>query len=232
MSNMAVASQTEVAWGNNPITLAQASEFAAKVTGARGDQDTIAQNLTRIPPAWMVRGVFFEGLARLIAQARSEQASTELFQRASLPHRTTSFKHYPLRDFYKLYYLATRLLHPTMPLGPSMCEVAKTFFPIFRSSTLGKTMNALMGDKPRTILPLLAKAYNLSAGGPTHEAELTGEREVTWRCTVEAVEWYVDTFTGIVAGAMPPGTESALRIEVAEKAASGAAVRYRFVIGF
>ena len=52
----------------------------------------------------------------------------------------------------------------------------------------GKTMSALMGDKPRTILPLLAKAYNLSTEGNLHEAELTGEREVTWRCVAESID--------------------------------------------
>lgn len=217
-------------WGSQVVNLKQAEMFAARVTSVLSDQATIARNLVAFAPEMQVRGVFFEGLARIVRQAKGEVALTQLLRNAGAPEHAIAFRHYAHRDFYKLYYLAARLLFPAESFGRSLRLTARTFFPIFRDSLLGKTMNALMGDKPRTILPLLAKAYNLSVAGNEHTSELVGEREIAWGCRVEPVEWYEQTFAGIIEGTVPEGDQTALHVRTVSKSLRGSGIDYRFEI--
>ena len=215
-------------WGEAKITVAQANEFARSVTPVRGEQETVARNLLLFPSAIKVRGIFFEGVARVVAESQGPGAMAGLVAKAGIAAKTTAFRAYPHRDFYKLYYLAARLLYPTAPLFEGLRNTARTFFPIFKSSMLGRTMSALMGDRPTTILPLLARAYNVSVEGNDHKAELAGKTTLTWRCDVEPVEWYTETFAGIIEGSMPADVK--VRIAVEERATAGALARYRFRI--
>jgi uncharacterized protein (TIGR02265 family) len=215
-------------WGESKITVAQANEFAKSVTPVRADQEAVARNLLLFPPTIRVRGIFFEGVSRIVAGSQGPDGMAGLVARAGIAAKTTAFRAYPHRDFYKLYYLAARLLYPTAPLAEGLHSTARTFFPIFKSSMLGRTMSALMGDRPTTILPLLARAYNVSVEGNDHKAELVGKSTLEWRCEVEPVEWYTDTFRGIVEGSMP--TDVKVRITVEERGTAGSLARYRFRI--
>jgi uncharacterized protein (TIGR02265 family) len=216
-------------WGSRAITLAQAQEFAARVTSVPSDQATIAKNLAAMSPEIQVRGVFLEGLTRVVQQARSDTAALQLQRKAGIPEHAIPFRHYAHRDFYKLYYLTARLLHPSEKLAASLRITSRTFFPIFRNSLLGKTMGALMGEKPGTILPLLSRAYNLSVAGNEHTSEFVGEREIAWKCRVEPVEWYEQTFSGIIEGTAPDG-EASPRVRMLSKALRGGAAEYQFQI--
>lgn len=221
----------DTTWSDSKITVAQANEFAKVVTPMRADQEAVARNLLLFPSTIKVRGIFFEGVSRIVAETKGKEAMAELSARAGIAPKITAFRAYPHRDFYKLYYLAARLLHPATPLSQALRATARTFFPIFKSSLLGRTMSALMGDRPTTILPLLARAYNVSVEGNDHKAELAAganPRSLEWRCDVEPVEWYTDTFAGIVEGSMPPDIK--VRIAVEERATAGALARYRFRI--
>lgn len=230
-ATIAEGSEAEQArWGSQVVNLKQAEVFAARVTSVPSEQATIARNLVVFTPEMQVRGVFFEGLARIVRQAKGEVALAQLLRSAGAPEHPIAFRHYAHRDFYKLYYLASRLLYPAESFRRSLRLTARTFFPIFRDSLLGKTMNALMGDKPRTILPLLAKAYNLSVAGNEHTSELVGEREIAWGCRVEPVEWYEQTFTGIIEGTVPEGDETTLHVRTVSKSLRGAGIDYRFEI--
>jgi uncharacterized protein (TIGR02265 family) len=215
-------------WGDSKITTAQATEFAKTVTPMRGDQEIVAHNLMTFPPLVKVRGIFFEGLSRVVGESQGPTAMAGLLAKAGITTKTTAFRAYPHRDFYKLYYLAARLLYPATPLSTGLRNTARTFFPIFKNSLVGRTMSALMGDRPQTILPLLARAYNVSVEGNDHQAEAAGDRALSWRCDVEPVEWYVDTFTGIVEGSMPADVK--VRIAVEERTTAGQLARYRFRI--
>lgn len=215
-------------WGDGKITVAQANEFAKAVTPMRGDQEIVARNLLTFPSTVKSRGIFFEGLSRVVAEAQGPTAMAGLLAKAGISTKTTAFRSYPHREFYKLYYLTARLLYPAMPLSTGLRNVARTFFPIFKNSLVGRTMSALMGDRPQTILPLLARAYNVSVEGNDHQAEIAGERTLVWRCDVEPVEWYIDTFTGIVEGAMP--SDVRVKIAVEERGTAGELARYRFRI--
>jgi len=216
-------------WSDSKITVAQANEFARAITPVIADRETVAHNLVVFPPAIKVRGIFFEGLSRVIADSQGPEAMAGLLAQAGTAPKTTAFRAYPHRDFYKLYYLAARLLFPTKKLAEALRLTARTFFPIFKSSLLGRTMSALMGDRPTTLLPLLARAYNLSVEGNNHEAERAGERAFLWRCDVEPVDWYADTFTGIVEGSMPADFPAKITVEERTLAPGGLA-RYRFRI--
>jgi len=215
-------------WGEAKITVAQANEFARGVTPVRAEQEIVARNLLLFPPTIKVRGIFFEGLARIVAESAGPNAMAGLLARAGIVAKTTAFRAYPHRDFYKLYYLAARLLYPKAPLPEGLRSTARTFFPIFKSSLVGRTMSALMGDRPTTILPLLARAYNVSVEGNDHKAELVGRSSLVWRCDVEPVEWYTETFQGIIEGSMPADVK--VRVTVDERGTAGALARYRFRI--
>ena len=215
-------------WGDAKISVAQANEFARSVTPMRDEQELVSRNLLLFPTTIKVRGVFFEGVSRVVADAQGPNAMAGLLAKAGIAAKTTAFRAYSHRDFYKLYYLAARLLYPRAPLPEGLRSTARTFFPIFKSSLLGRTMSALMGDRPTTILPLLARAYNVSVEGNDHKAELVGKSSLVWRCDVEPVEWYTDTFQGIVEGSMPADVK--VRITIEERAAAGGLARYRFRI--
>jgi uncharacterized protein (TIGR02265 family) len=219
---------TSPAWGDDKIDLAQATAFAKLVTSNLTEQAEVARNLATFPTEIRVRGLFLEGLARVVEKLQGPTAMATLAECAGVPLKTIAFRSYPLRDFYRIYYLAARLLHPSTPMSESMRLVARTFFPIFQTSLLGRTMSALMGDQPSKLLPLLARAYNLSVDGNRHEANLCGPRELLWICEVEPVEWYTATFTGIIEGAMPAGTTAQVAVEA--RARSPGAVCYRFRI--
>ena len=224
------ATAPSAVWCDSKITVAQANEFAKSVTPMKGDQEAVARNLLLFPSTIKVRGIFFEGVSRIVAESKGRDAMAELAAQAGVAPKITAFRAYPHRDFYKLYYLAARLLHPATPMSQALRATARTFFPIFKSSLLGRTMSALMGDRPTTILPLLARAYNVSVEGNDHKAELTGDRALTWRCDVEPVDWYTDTVAGIVEGSMPADVK--VRIAVEERGTAGALARYRFAISW
>lgn len=217
-------------WSDQPISPATAAEFAASVAASAIDRAAIAQNLLDFPVDIKVRGVFFDGLCRIVAAQQGEEALAALRVRAGVPARLVSFEQYEHRDFYKLYYHAARLLHSSAPFPSALRQVAQTFFPIFRSSFLGKTMAALMGEKPKTLLPLLAKAYNISVQGNEHQAVLDGDRRLVWRCTVEPVEWYEETFRGIVEGAVPAETRTTLQITTTQRQRAAGRANYTFAI--
>lgn len=208
-----------------------ATELAARITCSPREQAAIARNLTSFPMEVRVLGVFFEGLGRVIAEARGQPALARLVSTSGAPERPVVFRQYPHQDFYRLYYLAARALFPNLSFPAALRCVAREFFPIFRASVLGKTMNVLMGEQPRTVLPLLAKAYNLSVAGNEHACEVVGARKVAWRCRVEPVEWYEETFGGIIEGTAPAGMKPTdLRITTIARSTVGRFDEYRFEI--
>lgn len=219
-----------MSWGEDKISATQAHQYAVSVTPVGSDQETIARNLLFFPPQIRVRGIFFEGLARIVGSMGGPAALAETVQRAGVATKTTAFRVYPHRDFYKLYYLAARLLYPELSMPQALRRVAATFFPIFKNSLLGRTMSALMGDRPATVLLMLAKAYNVSVEGNDHRTELQGDSAVVWSCEVEPVDWYADTFTGIIEGTMPPRYTA--RVEVEERVLMQGAAHYRFRISW
>jgi uncharacterized protein (TIGR02265 family) len=211
-------------------TILGCADFAERVTRVAADREAVERNLLAFPPSIEVRGLFFNGLARLVEEARGAGAVAVLRQHGGVQGKTTAFHWYPHRDFYKSYYLAASLLYPRLSMAGGLRQIARSFFPIFKASLLGGTMSALMGDRPFTILPLLARAYNISVKGNEHETAVDGERALVWRCVVEPVDWYPETFGGIVEGAMPDAFRA--RVSVEEHAADASSARYCFRISW
>jgi hypothetical protein len=79
-------------------------------------------------------------------------------------------------------------------------------------------------------LPLLSRAYNLSVAGNEHTSELVGEREIAWKCRVEPVDWYDQTFAGIIEGTAPDGAGALPRVHMLSKVLRGGAAEYQFQI--
>lgn len=188
----------------------------------------VAHNLAVFPAIVRSRGVFFLGISRLLEARKGKQTVDEMLAHANVGNRVVAFKAYPHRDFYKLYYLAARVLAPQLRFDDALNYVARTFFPIFRESILGKTISALMGDGPADVLPLLTKAYNMSVEANEHVLELTGRREAVWRARVEPVKWYPQTFQGIVQGALPD--EQQLQVLIDAQQRNGELMDYVFRI--
>ncbi len=226
-----MANDIRSAWGTRAITPAEAAEFAAVfTTRSPADRGTIARNLQKVPTSMLVRGMFFEGVFRLLSQRLGDRATSEIRIVAGLPESIVAFREYPHRDFYKLYYLAGQKLYASDPVAVACYRTAQTFFPIFQASFLGRTMGALMGDKAESVLPLMAKAYNVLLRGNSHQVSMAGDRELLWKCSVEPVEWYEDTFRGIIEGAVPRATHPRLRIETRSRTVSDEEARYEFLL--
>jgi uncharacterized protein (TIGR02265 family) len=217
-------------WPEGPITLQQAERFAAHVTPSAGDRAIIAQNLVDLPPELKIRGFFFDGLCQIVAKTRDEETLHQLQRTAGVPEKLHAFDQYMVRDFYKLYYHTAGLLHGSLPFVEAIRKVTQTFFPIFKTSMIGKTLGAFMGTRPESIIPVVAKAYTVSVSGNEHAVNASGPREMTWRCTVEPVTWYPESFQGIVEGAMPPG--QALQFKTTDRKLEGKLMRYVFKISW
>lgn len=230
LDNGAMVDIPELAWGARPIAAAEAQAFAQAGGFRAEDRAVVAKNLAAFPADIEVRGLFFEGIFRVLEQRVGPTGVAQVRRAAGLPEHIVPFRHYPHRDFYKLYYLTTARLHPGVSFASGLRRVAQSFFPIFRSSIVGRTMNALMGNEPKTILPLLSKAYSLSVNGNTHTSRMTGERELTWQCRVEPVEHYEQTFTGIVEGAVHESQRQGLSVTTRSRSVEPAAAAYEMVI--
>jgi uncharacterized protein (TIGR02265 family) len=204
------------------------SRFAAQVASDSREQAIISHNLTTFPAAVRSRGVFFEGLVRALSETVGTNEAVKLMDEAGVIPRTVPFRFYPHREFYRLYYLAASVLEPGRPMPTRLRRLARTFFPIFRNSLLGKTMSAFMGDHPATILPLLAQAYNLSVESNRHEVVAIRANELVWSAAAEAVEWYPETMMGIIEGAMP--VECTPQVALEKSAAFGVLRKYEFRI--
>ncbi|MBK8255799.1 MAG: DUF2378 family protein [Polyangiaceae bacterium] len=226
-------STTEVlphAWGSKTITLSEATAFAQNIGVSAEDRTIIAKNLATFPPTIEVRGLFFEGMFRILEQRFGAAGADQVRRAAGIGPHIVPFRHYPHRDFYRLYYMATPRLQPGVPFSTGLRRVSQTFFPIFRSSLLGRTMSALMGEEPKTILPLLSKAYNLSVNGNSHRSEMTGENELTWHCEVEPVIHYEETFAGIVEGTMTELQRKRLKVVATPQPSKNSFSNYKIVI--
>lgn len=222
--------EQDAVWGEGPIGLPQAERFASAVTRSPADRATIARNLVDLPPELKIRGFFFEGLCRVVAKTRDEETLRRLQRTAGVPERLMPFGRYMVRDFYKLYYHAASLLHADLPFVEAVRRVTRTFFPIFKTSMVGKTLGAFMGNEPASIIPVVAKAYTVSVEGNEHAVAPSGDRELTWKCQVEPVAWYPESLHGIIEGALPAG--QTIELKTVEKKPAGKLMRYSFKISW
>jgi uncharacterized protein (TIGR02265 family) len=220
--------ETDAIWPEGPITLQQAERFARAVTPSLQDRSIIARNLVLLPPELKIRGFFFDGLCQIVASKRDEETLRGLQRTAGVPERLAPFEQYMVRDFYKLYYHTAGLLHEELPFAEAIRRVTQTFFPIFKTSMIGKTLSAFMGTKPSTIIPVVAKAYTVSVEGNQHAVVAGGERELTWRCKVEPVTWYPESLRGIIEGALP--ADQTIEMKTLDQRAEGKLMRYSFKI--
>jgi len=201
-------------WGDGAIAREQAEAFAQRVPSLTTlERIAVARDLAAFPPECRVRGVFFEGLSRVVAKSGGTTMG-DLLAAAGVPPRKVAFSLYPHRDFYKVYFLAARALYPRSSLGTALSQVSRTFYPIFRESMIGRTMSAFIGNDPHTLLARLADAYNLSVPWNEHRLTSAGAREIVWRCKVEPTSHYREVFSGIVSGATASHGAGEVRIEV------------------
>ena len=144
--------------------------------------------------------MFFDGLVNVIRKEIGPAGASDMMVRCGVKGRAIPFSFLPHRDFYKLYFTAAAELYPRESLAMGLQHIAETFYPVFRSSMVGRTMGALMGDNPSRILDRLVDAYNMSIQDNEHSVKQVGEREMRWQCRVEPNPYYDHTFRGIVNG--------------------------------
>lgn len=189
-------------WGDRPVSRAQVDRFLAQAHVDEASLETAAKMLLEFPVEYRVRGVFFEGEARLVTQRSGPDAWREVLRSAGAPPRITPFGSYVFRDLYKVHALTARTLWPAQPLPQGLANISRKLYPIFRESLVGKTMSALYAPEPATFLRILCESYRISVVGNTHNVRVAGEREVRWSATVEPNPWFPLLFGGIVEGAL------------------------------
>lgn len=201
-------------WGRDAISHDEAMSFARRVPSTPAHRRAIADTLHRFPVACEVRGMFFDGLTKAIESVCGPDETRRLTRAAEVPAHVSAFTLHPHRDFYKLFFLAAPTLHPSEDLPDAMRRVAETFYPVFRESTLGRTMSLLMGREPSKVLTRLADAYNVSVPWNEHQPTPSGSHELLWRCRVEPTPFYPVIFDGIVRGTMRSHGVAEPRVEL------------------
>ncbi|MCA9640443.1 MAG: DUF2378 family protein [Polyangiaceae bacterium] len=217
-------------WGERVIDPAEAEAFAAQVEVTSRDRERIRRVLSEFPVACQVRGMFFQGLVDTIARSRTYEVAKELVKRGGVRTRFVPFSLMPHRDFYKLYFLASAVLYPGSPLETGFERIAEDFYPVFRSSMVGRTISAFIGSEPITVLERLAQAYRVSIPWNEHDVEAEGARGARWRCKVEPSDLYPATFRGIIRGTMQSHGVSEPTVDLVDSSRQGDAIRYVFAI--
>ncbi|MEC7524893.1 MAG: TIGR02265 family protein [Myxococcota bacterium] len=217
-------------WGRKPITMGEAASFAARVQASPREREAVAQTLFEFPLECEVRGMFFVGLVNAVASVAGHAETQRITELAEVPSSVLPFTLHPHRDFYKLFFLASPILHPRVELSEAMRRVAETFYPTFRASPIGRTMSLLMGNQPRRVLERLADAYNISVAWNSHACEARSETELIWRCRVEPTDFYEHIFTGIVHGTLESHEAPSPRVELMERRRDGDGQRMVFSI--
>ena len=208
-------------WGALDIGRDTAWTFAQHLRLDERDARSVAETLEYFPHQCQVRGMFFDGLVNVIKSEYSATTANELMRETGVKGRMIPFAFLPHRDFYKLYFAAAARLHPNRPLGDGLEAIAKTFYPVFRSSMVGRTLGVMIGKDPRKVLERLVDAYNLSVQDNEHAVRPVGTRSMIWECRVEPSPFYNRTFAGIVAGTMDSHGVRAPRIEQISRIADG-----------
>jgi uncharacterized protein (TIGR02265 family) len=173
----------------------------------------VGRALDRFPSSIRVRGIFFEGLARVVTQRLGGEAWPSLCARAGVEPDRPVLDFFPHRDFYKVYLLAAIELYPHQPLTSSLYLLAQSFYPMFRASLIGRAMGALVGNNGGRLIRVLPEAYAHSVHGNEHRVERLGEREYRWSCTVEPFDYYPSIFAGIIEGGLRAQAAPLARVE-------------------
>jgi uncharacterized protein (TIGR02265 family) len=149
-----------------------------------------------------VRGLFFEGLSRVVTQRLGVDAWPELTARAGIAAVRPVLDFFPHRDFYKIYLLAAVEMYPEQTLPGALYLTAQSFYPMFQQSLIGRAMSALIGDNRGRLIRVLPEAYAHSVHGNEHHVDMISEREYRWSCTVEPFDYYPSIFAGIIEGSL------------------------------
>jgi uncharacterized protein (TIGR02265 family) len=188
------------------VSAISAREDADAFVGALavGDEErlSIGRAMARFPSTIRVRGLFFLGLGRVVAEKGGRAAFRAMAARAGVEPEMPAFSFFPHRDFYKMLLLAAVELHPGQPLRCSLHRLAQSFYPMFQQSLIGKAMSSLVGDNGGRLVRLLPEAYAHSVHGNEHHVEMVSEREYRWSCTVEPFDDYPSIFAGIIEGSL------------------------------
>jgi Na+/H+ antiporter len=191
----------------------QLDAFASVLPASDDERLRVARALERFPDSIRVRGLFFEGLERIVALARGPEAWRGLAARAGIEPQRAVLDFFPHRDFYKVYLLAALELHPHAPLADGLYRVAQSFYPMFKQSLIGRAMSTLIGDNGGRLIRVLPDAYAHSVHGNEHAVERVSEREYRWSCAVEPFDDYPSIFAGIVEGALRAQQATCAQVE-------------------
>ncbi len=144
--------------------------------------------------------MFFGGVLAVVGLRPSERSA--VLQELGIDAPRVPFGLYPHVGFYKLSFWAAARLYPNTSMADALHMLAASFYPIFKTSLVGRTMAPLMGERPQQILSRLVDAYRLCVPANTHTLEITGSEHAVWRCSVEPGHFYAQIFRGIVLGTM------------------------------
>ncbi|GEM_PF-1911964 len=164
------------------------------------EKEAIMAALLNFPVDCLSRGMFAKGVLKAAERPVGALEAELLQQRARYPKRIMGFQLYPHRDFYLVFYSVATTLYPDKTLAEGMRLLAESFYPIFASSLIGRTMSALIGKTPADVLSRFAEAYKIATPWCEHSITQVEPNRLLWHCTVEPCPHYTSTFAGICTG--------------------------------
>jgi uncharacterized protein (TIGR02265 family) len=115
----------------------------------------VEEVLARIPPDAVVRGLFFQELARQ-CEARGKPPPP------SMPPRLVPFGNYPLHAYCSSVIETARAIEPDVPLREGVRRVGRAAYPALAQSMIGRVVFGVLGNDYLAIIRLCAKAYSMS----------------------------------------------------------------------
>ena len=183
------------------MNISEIEDFADVLHLKGNDRDRICTTLANFPPPCTSRGMFATGVLEAVARKCGQTVADEIRERAGYPANITSFFLYPHQNFYRLFYASAVAMYPNESMGVGMRRIAESFYPIFSETLVGRTMGALIGKTPETVLRRFVEAYKIATPWNEHVISAgTIADGVVWKCKVEPCHFYPDTFSGICTG--------------------------------
>ncbi|MFO0693357.1 MAG: DUF2378 family protein [Polyangiales bacterium] len=207
-----------------------AIEFASRHPFTEADRKVVVETLTRFPRDCRSRGMFFLGVLEQVRRGAGAAAAQRIEADLALPYRVQQFSLVPHRDFYKLFFVAARTLHPSLPLASGMERIAESFYPIFAESLAGKTLALMLSKDPVTVVSRFVDAYKIACPHNTHVFEQSNDGVHRWTCRVEPCDYYPNVIQGICRGMVREVTAREPIMKVRSKTEEADAHNYVFEV--
>lgn len=116
----------------------------------------VDERIAACPERFCVRGMFFQEIF---------DAAERAGRPFEAPPRRIPWRHYPTREYMRVIADGAARVHPDLPLGEAMFQVAKQVYPNFADTMVGKAIFAIAGREFVRVAQLAPRAYDASLDG-------------------------------------------------------------------